>query len=71
MSKFASYEKTVEATVVKTTHTVRMKLNFTACSVKDALSNVPNCAILSMVIDDSIDNDGIGELVFSEEKQMQ
>lgn len=63
---FASYEKTVVAELVRITHTVRVKLNETAGSVKNTLLNVPDNAELSMVYDD---DDGVGELVFTEEKE--
>jgi len=65
---YSSYEKTVLATVTKTTHTVRIRLNETAVSVKKTLNNVPNSAIVAMVTDDSDSEfDGSGEIIFTEE----
>lgn len=66
---YASYEKTVQATVIKTTHTVRIHLNETAASVINTLKRVPQQAVASMIIGDG-DNGGFpaaGEIIFIEE----
>jgi len=70
MNPFASYEKSVESTVTKITHTVRILLNSDRRALEQALKNVPYTAKVSMIVDDT-ENEKYGEIVFVEEKSCQ
>lgn len=61
----ASYEKQFESIVTRVRHVVRARFNSDAKSLKKSLSNVPDDAILTMVVDDE---EGVGELYFDQEK---
>ena len=67
MSDYASYEKEIECIFTRIRHIVRIKPNSRAIDVKDTLKNVPNDAIVNLIVGDD-DNDGIGEIYFDEEK---
>lgn len=71
MEQFASYEKNVEATVVRTRHYVRPSLNMTAAEVAHLIvKNVPPTAVLVSITDDEDCEPrwpSHGELVFEEE----
>jgi len=67
MKNFTSYEKTTEMKVITVKHTVRILLNASALSVKQTLDNVPNNAIVAMVVDDT-ELENYGEIVFEETK---
>ena len=71
MSDFASYEKSVEAVVTRTRHTVRMMINTTAADIKGSLAYVPDNAILTIVNgDEDTVREGtlFGEMYFDEEQ---
>lgn len=62
---FSSYEKQFESIVTRVRHVVRLRLNSDAVDIKKSLSNVPDDAKLSMVVDDE---EGVCELYFDEER---
>uniref|UniRef100_A0A6M3JZA9 Uncharacterized protein n=1 Tax=viral metagenome TaxID=1070528 RepID=A0A6M3JZA9_9ZZZZ len=65
---YSSYEKTVQATVTKTTHTVRIHLNETAAQVREILKSVPDSATVSFIIGDQEGEFAYaGEIIFNEE----
>ena len=66
MKNFASYEKSVEATVTTVKHTVRILLNSDRSAIENALRNVPYTAKISMIVDDT-EIENYGEIVFIEE----
>ena len=71
MEYFASYEKSVEAIVTRTRHTVRMRINARAVDIRAALSEVPDNAILTIVNGDETTSDEdiqYGEMYFDEEQ---
>lgn len=71
MDNFASYEKRVEATVVRTRHYVRPTLNTTAAQLIHIIKNVPAEAVLVSIEDDQDCEPSWpphGELVFEEEQ---
>lgn len=72
MSDFASYEKNIEATVVRIKHYIRPSLNMTASELIHLINaHVPPKAVLISIEDDQ-DCDPAwpphGELVFEEER---
>jgi len=69
--EFASYKKEVEATWVKTTHKVRIRLGATVADVIYALQRVPGRATVHEVVDDQSHDEfnDCGEIVFTEECQ--
>lgn len=69
MKNFASYEKTVVAKVQRIKHTVRMRLNSTKRGLMGTLENVPDDAVIEMIVGDDEDDD-YGEIVFAEEKNV-
>ena len=69
MKNFASYEKTVVSKVQRIEHTVRMRLNSTKRELIRVLENVPNDAVIEMIVGDDEDGD-YGEIVFVEEKKV-
>ena len=65
---YSSYEKTVQAVVTKTKHVIRIHLNETAGQIMENLKNVPNSAVVAMVIGDHEGEfDNTGEITFHEE----
>ena len=68
MGNFASYEKVVTAKVVRTKHIVRIRLNEQVLDVIRTLKNVPQDAVVTMLVDDELE--GYGEIVFEEEKPL-
>jgi len=69
MKNFVSYEKTVVSKVQRIKHTVRMRLNSTKRELIRVLENVPNDAVIEMIVGDDEDGD-YGEIVFVEEKKV-
>ena len=69
---FAGYKKEVEATVVTTTHRVRLRLGSSARDISSALEHVPpSCTLIDVIGDDDHDKfDACGELVFKEEREV-
>jgi len=69
--EFASYKKEVEATWVKTTHKVRIRVGASALDVLLALQHVPGHAKVQAVGDDQEHNEfsDCGEIVFTEERE--
>jgi len=68
MNDFSGYTKVLENKLIRIKHQIKVRLNDKAIDIKALLANVPDNAILSMVVDD--DEDGIGELEFVEEKNI-
>ena len=70
MENFATYEKSIESTVVTITHTVRILLNSDRLSIEETLKNVPYSAKVSMITDDTDAKglNGYGEIIFTEEQ---
>ena len=67
---YASYEKTVKATMVETTHTVRIQLGETCAEVRETLKLVPGCARCVWIMgDDEGDFPNAGELGFVSESE--
>ncbi len=68
---FASYKKEVEATWVKTTHKVRIRLGATVADVIYALQRVPGRSTVHEVVDDQNHDEfsDCGEIVFIEERE--
>lgn len=60
------YNKRNEVKITKSTHTVYIPLNARKSHIIEALKNVPDNVPVSMIIGDD-DNDGTGEIVFTEE----
>ncbi|MBE9572209.1 MAG: hypothetical protein IMF11_16395 [Proteobacteria bacterium] len=66
MRRYASYEKSIEATVTTVKHTVRILLNSDRSALENALRNVPYAAKVSMIVDDT-ESENYGEIIFTEE----
>ncbi len=68
---FAAYKKEVEATWVRTTHKVRIRLGVTAADILHALQHVPGRATVHEVGDDQSHDEfkDCGEIVFVEERE--
>ena len=68
---FAAYKKEVEATWVRTTHRVRVRVGASAADILHALQHVPGHATVHEVGDDQSHDEfnDCGEIVFVEECQ--
>ena len=69
MTQFASYEKEYVGRVETIRHTIKIKLNSRAIDIKTILANVPDTAIVTMIVDDS-ELGNYGEIVFEEAKSI-
>ena len=69
MSEYSGYVKTLESKLVRVKHQCNLRINSRAGDVKEILSNVPDDAILTMIVDDDYE-EGVGELTFVEEKNI-
>jgi len=61
---FAGYKKIATTKVIRIRHEVSYKIGFSAQSIKNSLSNVPDVAHL----EDISDGDDVETLIFLEEK---
>jgi hypothetical protein len=61
---FAGYKKTTTSKIIRVRHEVSYKIGFSAQSIKNSLSNVPDGAHL----EDISDGNGVETLIFLEEK---
>lgn len=66
MNNFVTYEKDVQSVVTRIRHIVRIKLNSAPSDIIKVLSNVPDNAKVSMIVDDL--NLGAAEITFDEER---
>ena len=68
---YASYEKQIECRCIRERHIVRIRLNETKNSLLQSLSDVPDCATVSMIIGDdahSNEHPAHGEIYFDYER---
>lgn len=67
MKRQIAYEKTFEATLIRTKHKVSFKVGMTKFSLMEMLKHVPDNATIDEILDDE-NAEGIASIEFHEER---